>query len=43
MKKTSKTLDECRRNSRMDLLYGGAKQILYRSEYSDRWTGSREQ
>ncbi len=38
-----KTLDECGRSCRMDLFYGGAKQILHRPEYSDRWTGSRKQ
>ena len=38
-----KTLDECGRSRRMDLFYGGAKQILHRPEYSDRWTGSRKQ
>ena len=35
--------DECGRSCRMDLFYGGAKQILHRPEYSDRWTGSRKQ
>ena len=39
----SYTLDECGRSCRMDLFYGGAKQILHRPEYSDRWTGSRKQ
>ena len=38
-----KTLDERRGSGGMDLFYGGEKQILYRTEYFDRWIRSREQ